>query len=91
MMVKNFRRYRKDMEREGNPIAAKNEDGKYLYLDFIPATYILPNEYALFLEEFHKGQNNTWIVKPATRSQGKGIFLLSRINQLKKITLNNFK
>ena len=41
-MVKNMKRYRRDLEREGNPLAEKNEHGRYLYLDFIPTTFILP-------------------------------------------------
>ncbi len=41
-MVKNLKRYRRDLEREGNPLAEKNEHGRYLYLDFIPTTFILP-------------------------------------------------
>ena len=42
LMVKNMKRYRRDLEREGNPLAEKNEFGRYLYLDFIPTTFILP-------------------------------------------------
>ena len=42
LMVKNMKRYRRDLEREGNPLAEKNEHGRYLYLDFIPTTFILP-------------------------------------------------
>jgi len=32
LMVKNLKRYRRDLEREGNPLAEKNELGRYLYL-----------------------------------------------------------
>jgi len=39
-----------------------------LYLEFIPQTYALPGEYSLFVEEFHRNPNATWIVKPANRS-----------------------
>ena len=42
LMVKNMKRYRRDLEREGSPLAEKNEFGRYLYLDFIPTTFILP-------------------------------------------------
>ncbi len=41
-MVKNLKRYRRDLEREGSALAEKNEQGRYLYLDFIPTTFILP-------------------------------------------------
>lgn len=50
---------------------------KYLSLD--------SDEYAIFLDEFQKNPNTTWIVKPNNKSQGQGIFLLKKINQLKKI------
>lgn len=43
------------------------------------------DEYTIFLQEFTKNPNTTWIVKPNNRSQGQGIFLLKKINQLKKI------
>lgn len=43
------------------------------------------DEYAIFLDEFQKNPNTTWIVKPNNKSQGYGIFLLKKINQLKKI------
>lgn len=45
--MKNIKRYRKDLERDGSPLAEKINDGgisglKYLYLDFIPVTFVLP-------------------------------------------------
>jgi len=35
-MVKNVKRYRKEMEKDNNPLAEKDETGKYLYMDIIP-------------------------------------------------------
>ena len=32
MMLKNVKRYRKDLEKEGNLFAEKDENGKYIYL-----------------------------------------------------------
>ena len=46
---------------------------------------MFPTEYTIFLEEFQRNPNATWIVKPNNKSQGQGIFLLKKINQLKKI------
>lgn len=31
-MLKNLKRYRKDLEKEGSPFAEKDENGKYTYL-----------------------------------------------------------
>jgi len=32
MMMKNIKRYRKELEKEGNPVAEKDELGRYLHL-----------------------------------------------------------
>lgn len=53
-MVKNIKRFKKEMEKEGNPLAERNDNGDYLYLDIIPLTYILPGDYTLFVEEFRR-------------------------------------
>lgn len=46
LLVKNIKRYRKDLERESSALAEKIDTGiaglKYLYLDFIPTTFVLP-------------------------------------------------
>lgn len=78
-MVKNIKRYRKDMEKENNPIAEKDDQGAPLYMDIVPMTYILPGEYNIFAEEFKKYPNATWIMKPTSRAQGKGIFLVNKL------------
>ena len=31
-MVKNIKRYRKELDKEGSPVAEKDENGKYLHL-----------------------------------------------------------
>ena len=83
-MVKNIKRYRRDLEREGNPLAEKSAEGRYLYLDFIPTTFILPADYNMFVEEYRKNPNSTWIMKPCGKSQGSGIFLINKLSKLKK-------
>lgn len=44
--MKNIKRYRKDLERDSNALAEKVDTGvaglRYLYLDFIPTTFVLP-------------------------------------------------
>ncbi|KAL0591959.1 hypothetical protein ABG067_000612 [Albugo candida] len=49
--------------------------------DFFPKTYILPSEYAMFVEEFKKHQG-VWIMKPIGKAQGKGIFLITKLSQI---------
>ncbi len=52
--------------------------------DFVPVTYLLPADYTLFVEEFRRNPNAMWIMKPTSRSQGKGIFLINKLAQIKK-------
>lgn len=79
---RNIRRYRREMLKSGTSIA-KCIRGTFLYLDFIPTTYVLPVDYHLFLEEYRRNPS-TWIVKPCGKSQGAGIFLIDKLSQLKK-------
>jgi tubulin polyglutamylase TTLL1 len=63
-----MKRFRKELEKNKDPLAAKDEDGNYIHLDFLPKTYVLPAEYSLFVEEFHRNPHMTWIVKPSGRA-----------------------
>lgn len=84
LMVKNIKRYRKDLEKTDSLLAAKNDStGNYKYLDFIPSTYMLPADYNLFAEEF-KRSGGTWIMKPAGKARGIGIFLINKLQQVKR-------
>lgn len=113
LMIKNIKRYRKELEKEGSPLAEKDENGKYIFLgiclstvrrdecrnasdslpltnlvflllDFVPVTFMLPADYNLFVEEFRKNPSSTWIMKPCGKAQGKGIFLINKLSQIKK-------
>ena len=64
LMVKNIKRYKKEMDKASDPIAEKDDAGNYMHLDIIPMTYILPGDYTLFQEEFKKNGNSMWIMKP---------------------------
>lgn len=64
-MVKNLKRFRKQLERE----AGKTEAAK---CDFFPKTFEMPCEYHLFVEEFRKNPGITWIMKPVSASAGRG-------------------
>lgn len=70
-MAKNLKRAKRAQEKAG-------QAGIY---DFFPATYTLPSEWGLFVEEY-KTRPGLWIAKPAGRAQGKGIFLVERLSQL---------
>ncbi|KAK2851251.1 hypothetical protein Q5P01_007527 [Channa striata] len=75
LMVKNLKRYRKNLERELGRIEASK-------CDFFPCTFTLPSEYHLFVEEFKRSPGNTWIMKPVAKSQGKGIFLFRKLKDI---------
>ena len=70
-MVKNIKRYRKDLEAKGSPLAARGPDNRYLYLDLVPDTYMLPSDYSIFADEFRRNPSTTWIMKPAGAAQGR--------------------
>ncbi|RLN93573.1 hypothetical protein BBJ28_00021564 [Nothophytophthora sp. Chile5] len=53
-------------------------------LDFLPVTYTLPADYSLFVEEFRRNPNVMWIMKPCSKAQGKGIFIINKLSQTKK-------
>jgi phosphoribosylamine-glycine ligase len=40
-------------------------------------------EYALFVEEFRKQGSSTYILKPNGKAQGKGIFLVNKLSQVR--------
>ncbi len=51
--------------------------------NFSPLTYILPNEYKKFVEEFAKSEEKQiWICKPTDLSRGRKIFLIKDIGDL---------
>eukprot|EP00037_Helgoeca_nana_P010959 m.97387 g.97387 ORF g.97387 m.97387 type:complete len:408 (+) comp20523_c0_seq1:329-1552(+) len=83
-MVRNIKRYRKEMEREGSPLAERDEKGRWVHLDIIPDTFMLPHEHGMFAEEFRRCGGGTWIMKPTGSAQGKGIFLVNRMAQIRK-------
>lgn len=53
---------------------------------FTPRTFILPNEFSNFVDEFtksvRKSQNDTkiWICKPSDLSRGRKIFLIKELS-----------
>ncbi|CAD8139408.1 unnamed protein product [Paramecium octaurelia] len=80
LMIKNLKRYKKNLEREGKTEEANN-------YNFFPQTFHLPSEYPIFCEEFKRqsqnGESKTpWIMKPIGKSQGKGIFIFNKIQSI---------
>ncbi|KAI8910327.1 putative tubulin polyglutamylase TTLL1 [Gorgonomyces haynaldii] len=87
LMVKNIKRYRKELEKDKTRLIGS----KYQYLDFLPITFMLPGDYNLFAEEFKKSPNSVWIMKPTDKARGIGIFIVNRLNQIKKWSRDNIK
>ncbi|KAJ1474936.1 tubulin-tyrosine ligase family-domain-containing protein, partial [Baffinella frigidus] len=51
--------------------------------DFVPQTFLLPNEYVAFMREYaEQKEPSIWICKPSDSSRGRGIFLISDMSQL---------
>jgi tubulin polyglutamylase TTLL1 len=84
LMIKNIKRFRKDMEKENNPIAERDDNGNLIHMDIVPLTYILPGDYVIFVEEFKRNPQATWIMKPTSSYQGKGIFLVNKLKQIQR-------
>ncbi|KAF5217082.1 putative tubulin tyrosine ligase [Trypanosoma cruzi] len=95
LMYKNIKKYIRDpnnaqlMVRYTPPCRAPYEwsekpSGWLRFVDCVPVTYNIPNDFQMFTQEFRRQPCSTWIVKPTSRSQGRGIFLINRITQLKR-------
>ena len=54
----------------------------YRHFDFIPKTYILPQEFTLLADEMEKLPGKFWIIKPAASCQGRGIFVTNNILEI---------
>eukprot|EP01029_Cantina_marsupialis_P006361 TRINITY_DN169984_c0_g1_i1.p1 TRINITY_DN169984_c0_g1~~TRINITY_DN169984_c0_g1_i1.p1 ORF type:complete len:398 (+),score=63.25 TRINITY_DN169984_c0_g1_i1:91-1284(+) len=75
LMVKNLKRYKKELEREGMDSGV---------LDFVPLTYSLPADYSLFVDVFRRNPHHAWIMKPSSKAQGRGIFIVNKLSQIRK-------
>ncbi|KAK3746116.1 hypothetical protein QZH41_000542 [Actinostola sp. cb2023] len=53
----------------------------YKHFDFIPNSYVLPEEYNEFYAAFTKDKG-PWIVKPVASSRGRGIYLVNHPSQV---------
>lgn len=77
LLVKNMKRTKRQCEKDGR----MDEAQKY---NVFPTTFVVPPEYNMFVEEFKKYSGATWIMKPVGRSQGAGIFLVSKLAQVQQ-------
>lgn len=78
-MAKNIKKYKKALIKENKPID---------YLDFLPLTFIFPQDMSVFLEEFKHSTNSLWILKPSNRCQGQGITLVNKSSTIKRMNSN---
>ncbi|CAK0893765.1 unnamed protein product, partial [Prorocentrum cordatum] len=78
LLVKNIKKAERQARRDGNLEEAAS------YYACSPTTFVLPQEYSMFVEEFKKQQSAgaIWIMKPVGKSQGKGIFLFDKLSQI---------
>ena len=79
LMVKNIKRYAKELAKEGLHVPL-----------FVPTTYMLPADYSLFVEEFRRRPNTTWIMKPTSKARGICIFIVNKLSQIKKWANNKW-
>ncbi|KAI6186673.1 Tubulin--tyrosine ligase-like protein 9 [Aphelenchoides besseyi] len=69
-IIKNHKKARKLVENQNK-------------MDYLPASYVLPTEYHIFVEEFKKYPSTTiWIMKPVSGAQGRGIFLFKKLKDI---------
>ncbi|RLN10454.1 hypothetical protein BBJ28_00022743 [Nothophytophthora sp. Chile5] len=62
----------------GDPAARREAE----LFDFWAATFVLPHEYGMFLEEFKRTAGGRWIMKPVGKAQGRGIFLFEKLSDI---------
>ena len=52
------------------------------HFNFIPKTFLLPNEMVYLEAEMERDKDKLWISKPAASSQGKGIVVTNKISEI---------
>uniref|UniRef100_A0A7E4VS38 Tubulin--tyrosine ligase-like protein 9 n=1 Tax=Panagrellus redivivus TaxID=6233 RepID=A0A7E4VS38_PANRE len=76
---------RKDCLIKNHKKAKKFAGANSPHMDYLPASYVLPMEYHLFVEEFRKYNSDTmWIMKPVSGAQGRGIFLFKKLKDIQE-------
>ena len=80
LMAKKIKKYKKYLLKDNKCIE---------HLNFLPITYVLPQDMSIFIEEFKRYPNSLWILKPSNKCQDQGITLVNKTSKLKKINFNN--
>lgn len=75
LMYKNLKNQKKKLMKE-----QKQEESDSF--NFFPLTFNMPNDYTLFNSEYKKNPQQIWIMKPSCKAQGRGIFLVTNMNQI---------
>jgi tubulin polyglutamylase TTLL5 len=78
---------RKDNLKKNLERAMRISQSNKRFFYVMPETYVLPKEYVAFIETFLEceekdGKQNYWIVKPAAKSRGRGIFVINDVTQI---------
>ncbi|XP_065919431.1 tubulin polyglutamylase TTLL5-like isoform X2 [Dysidea avara] len=68
-------------DRLGKNIQRMQQTKGFKSFNFIPKTYVIPEEFHQFVVTFTKEQG-VWIVKPIASSRGRGIFLVNHPSQI---------
>jgi tubulin polyglutamylase TTLL5 len=50
--------------------------------NFLPKTYVLPEQYSRLRKRLSKESDDKWILKPNSSSRGRGIFIIKDINDI---------
>jgi len=52
------------------------------HFGFVPMTYLLPNEFDYLRASMESDKEKMWIAKPACSSQGRGIIVTNRLDEI---------
>lgn len=67
-LAKNIKKFKKKLTKEGNKDISR-------IFDFLPLTFNLPIDYAIFVQEFNKNPNRLWIMKPVFFNSTNSLFV----------------
>lgn len=67
-------------------VAKQSEIHGHKHFSFLPKTFVLPNEFGYLQQAMMKDPARQWIFKPAANSQGRGIFVTNKIEEIDQKT-----